>query len=742
MILERCKYTRKCDLEQYNNNSFESCFIELQTAKTSLIIGSVYRPPNTSVEEFLKTFQLVTEVARKQRPTKNLIIGLDHNLDLLKSSSHNPTQQFLEMLYELRMLPTITKPTRITMSSATLIDNVLVNMELASSVTSGIIEDHISDHLPCYNIIRDINTTKRPALVVTSRDTRAKNLTAIKRRLENNPNLLLPQHVDCVDEQFDEFHRKLLAEIDHFLPMRTRKINDKAVRREVWVSSGLLISINKCKKLYRKHLKDRSNRDVYDKYHQYNTQLKRTKRAARVLHYSMKCTEHRNNTSKLWRTINEVIKKTNNKTEVIDALRINNLEEKHGRKIVNELARYFLNVGKNLAENMPLSKRSINSYLKDVQSNSKSIFLSPVTPSEVMKIINKLMPKNSSGIDNINNKIIKELGPQICEPLCTIFNTSLLTGKFPAAMKKAKVVPLYKSKDRMLSTNYRPISLLLTISKVLEKLMYKRVYSFLCTTNQLYVSQYGFRKQHSCEQAIGELVVNITKGFEYGKFSAGIFLDLSKAFDSLEHNVVYLKLEKYGLRGTCLNWFKSYLSDRSLLVSCKSGDAGTVNTSDTYDVKYGTPQGSCLGPLIFLIFCNDLQRHLVFLSCIQFADDTTLYITHKNLNYIRFCIETDLEILKDWFIANKLTLNVGKSVCILFSRCRMDYHLNIRIGDEIIPQAKSTKFLGMWIDQSLSWSDHIAKTMLKLKSRMNLLHHGEKVPHTTCSMGALLCPTP
>ena len=243
----------------------------------------------------------------------------------------------------------------------------------------------------------------------------------------------------------------------------------------------------------------------------------------------------------------------------------------------------------------------------------------------------------------------------------------------------------------------------------------------------------GFRKKHSCEHAVGELVANIAKGFEHGKYSAGIFLDLSKAFDTLEHNVVYLKLEKYGLRGTCLEWFKSYLSDRSLLVSCKSGESGCVNTSNIYEVEYGTPQGSCLGPLIFLIFCNDLQNHLMFLSCIQFADDTTLYITHKSLDYIKFCIETDLCTLQDWFIANKLTLNVGKSVCILFSRTGQDVPLNLRLGKELIPQTKCTKFLGIWIDQSLSWTEHIAKNHSQIEIENKFVVYGKKLPNTTCT---------
>ena len=256
--------------------------------------------------------------------------------------------------------------------------------------------------------------------------------------------------------------------------------------------------------------------------------------------------------------------------------------------------------------------------------------------------------------------------------------------------------------------------------------MYSRVYKFLTKTDQLYVSQYGFRKKHSCEHAVGELIAQIMKGIENGKITAGIFLDLSKAFDTLEHDVVYKKLELYGLRGVCLDWFKSYLNNRSMIVECKTGDTESKCRSDLHKVEFGTPQGSCLGPLIFLIFCNDLQKHLVFLACIQFTDDTTLYITHTNLNYIRFCIETDLKTLQDWFLANKLTLNVGKSVCILFGQQsgRTD-SLNIKLGKEQIPQVKSTKFLGMWIDDALTWNEHVTKTILKLQSRLNLLKVGK-----------------
>ena len=246
LISDRCKYKRRTDLETHDMDSFELCFIELNTGKSNILIGSVYQPPNTNGETF-------TEILRRtlQHPakTRNLIIGLDHNLDLLKCDSHQPTQEFLEMLYDLKMTPTITKPTRITTSNATLIDNILMNIKC------GIIEEHISDHLPCYNVIQGLRATKQPTMEITSRDIRPKNIMALKRRLESNPRLLLPQHGNSVDDQFDDFHKRLLEEINHFLPERTGKIHPKLIHREAWVSAGLLISIKKAKKLYRKHLK-------------------------------------------------------------------------------------------------------------------------------------------------------------------------------------------------------------------------------------------------------------------------------------------------------------------------------------------------------------------------------------------------------------------------------------------------------------------------------------------------------
>ena len=161
---------------------------------------------------------------------------------------------------------------------------------------------------------------------------------------------------------------------------------------------------------------------------------------------------------------------------------------------------------------------------------------------------------------------------------------------------------------------------------------------------------------------------HVIKNLEHKKNTISVFLDLLKAFDTLEHTIVLSKMEKYGLCGVKLEWFKSYLSGRSLRVKCRTAQSGKLQQSDDYLIEYGTSQGSCLGPLIFLIFVNDLSLHLMHLECIQFADDTILKVSHSNRHYLHYCVYEDLTCVQDWFNANKLTLNLKKTAFLLFER--------------------------------------------------------------------------
>ena len=470
-------------------------------------------------------------------------------------------------------------------------------------------------------------------------------------------------------------------------------------------------------------------RQIVPKYVEYKKVLAKTKRHCKTTYYKIKCVEFKNSTKKLWSLINVAIKKTADKTCIIDCIKSGNLTKFKGIAIAEEFAKYFSTVGEKYADRIPSSNLDIAKYIEKITPCNKNMFLSPTDHNEILRLIEQLPCKNSSGFDDVSNKLLKELKTEIIRPLADIFNISMVTGEFPVIMKNAETIPLYKSKSKKLVENYRPISLLITCSKLLEKVIYKRTYNHLDHNNQLYKSQYGFRSKHSCENAVSELVGEILKANDCNKYSISVFLDLSKAFDMLDHKILYSKLERYGIRGKCIDWFKSYLSDRKLRLKCRTADSSKEIKSNWHHVDVGAPQGSCLGPLIFLIFVNDLHLNLLHTNSILFADDTTLYYSHKNLNYLKWCIEEDLQSLQDWFNSNKLTLNLSKTVAMLFHRnkTKTAQKINLKVGGVNVPQVNETKFLGIWIDNNLSWNKHLSILERKIKQNRHLLKNAKNL---------------
>ena len=243
---------------------------------------------------------------------------------------------------------------------------------------------------------------------------------------------------------------------------------------------------------------------------------------------------------------------------------------------------------------------------------------------------------------------------------------------------------------------------------------------------QIYDSQYGFWTKYSCDNATGELLGNLVKNQELGQYTIALFLDLSKAFDTLKHEILLNKLEIYSIRGVCLDWYRIYLCNRSIHVKCKVDITGNVEYSDTYSIEYGTPHGSCLGLLLFLIFCSDINLHLDYMSGIQFADDTTLYLGNKNMRFLQWCVECNVNQIMDWFNANKLTLNLSKTICLAFNpTVHKKVSIDLEFGDMKLKSADATKFLGVWIDNSLNWNEHLKKLTVKLKKNLGLLRNSK-----------------
>ena len=461
------------------------------------------------------------------------------------------------------------------------------------------------------------------------------------------------------------------------------------------------------------------------RYKNFRNMYNRTKRAMMKKYYSDKSSEYRTNTKKLWELMNSVIGKNKNRGCSISHLTIDGFKIFNNKMIAEEFAKFYSNLGESLASKITPGIKPADHYLSLIPKIVNSLVLSETNVTEIEKIIDRLPNKASSGYDGVSNILLKKLGKSLSYPLGIIFNQSIATGCFPDRMKVAEIIPLYKGREEDQVVNYRPVSLLMTTSKILEKIIYNRVSKFLTKYNILYDSQYGFRSKHSCEDAILELIGRVLQSKNDDKYCAGIFLDLSKAFDTLDHHLLLQKMEKYGIRGSTLDWFKSYLSNRSILA--KIIDSNRVYYSKQHPITYGTAQGSCLGPLLFIIFCNDIYRFDLYGSLILFADDTTLISTNKSQRYLEFQMQHDMTTLMDWFKANKLSLNLTKSVMIRFWNEDSQPGENLDIHGLYIPEVDSTKFLGIHLDKNLSWDDHITQLVNKLNRNRYLLNISKKL---------------
>ena len=317
------------------------------------------------------------------------------------------------------------------------------------------------------------------------------------------------------------------------------------------------------------------------------------------------------------------------------------------------------------------------------------MFLEPVCIQEIITVMNSIKT-NAAGVDNISKQIIKNNFNTIAKHLVKIINQSFAEGVVPNV---AKIIPFYKSGDKNTLGNYRPVAILPLFSKIWEKLFYDRLMKFLDRHNILYTHQYGFRPKYSIDYAVMSLQNYIIKEFEKGNYTIGIFLDLSKAFDTLDKNLLLNKLHSYGIRGIPNKWINSYLSDRNQHVQLRN------ILSDKNFIDTGVPQGSVLGPVMFLLYVNDLPNFDNKVFTLMFADDSSLFISGPNLDELNASHDQTKNIIikvQNWINTNKLSLNLKKTKFMIFSTRDIKEHEYINVRNFKIERVRLFKFLGFF----------------------------------------------
>ena len=687
------------------------------------LLCNIYRIPKYTIDDVSKfTDEFSSFLTSIKNMKRSTFISGDFNVNLLSINSKRHFNNFFESVIGKGFFPRITLPTRLQNESYTLIDNIFSNIiEENIKVNSGILINQIghTDHQMIFTYHENISYMESNEKYITIEK---KDETSIQNFIDElkSQNICdrLSKSLNGNPQDTYRLFSELLkyAREKHF-PQKKVKFNKKKHKKSPWMTNAILNCINTKNKLYKNFIQcDIEKVTLYNnlksEYKEYRAMLRKNIREAKRIYFLRKFNMCKNDIKKTWLTINDTLN-TKSKKGTCNEFVSNNQTITDPDEIAHRFNEYFINIGHSLSDQI----RPMQSYTQYLTNHTPSRFtLHQVNDDHIGNIIDKLKNKSSCGHDNISNKLIKQSKDVLVKPLTLLVNQMLSSGCFPDDLKISRVKPLYKAGDTTLFSNYRPISLLPSVSKIFEYAIYYQLIEYLQENNLLYIEQYGFRPGHSTELACIRLIDHIAKQVDSGKIPINIYIDLSKAFDTLNHTILLEKLKHYGICGSENDLLRDYLSNRCQYVEYSN------SKSASKPIVTGVPQGSILGPILFLIYINDLPLVSNMFDMLMYADDTTLYC-NINQYTVNLDINSELNKISAWLASNKLSLNVKKTKFMVFHTAqRKIIYPKLIINNVEIEMVRQFNFLGIILSSTLKWHNHISHISKKISKVIGVMH--------------------
>ena len=676
------------------NDYFELLTIELFVNCKKLLLCALYHPPSSSHvnnNTFVYSFtSLLRQLSCMQLP---MIICGDFNLNLLNPYGFTYIDEFVHNMFEVGFSPCVTIPTKINpenrITKFSLVDHIWVS--LIDITQSFVFPVDITDHYPA-GISIDLSITQRPTEKCMGRPLHERGKETFKLLLSNF-NFSI-SFIGNFNECFSNYFRQLFEIYERAFPLLER--DKKAKKPAPWMTLKLKECIKKKAKLYKLYLKGKVSKTDYT---WYKNRLTNVVRKSKRLYYAKVFLEVAGNSSRIWSTINSIMDRK--KEMAIESMKVNGVVL-YGRELANHLNNHFATVASLVTGSLSLPLNCLF-YAAPVL---ESCFFYPTNSREILKVIKSLKNKGSKLLD-ISPEIIKDNAIVFSGHLSFLYNLSLEEMVFPSLLKKGKITPVHKSGSTNDADNFRPISTLPTMSKIFEKLTLNRMENFIAAHSILSPCQFGFRHGKNTTHAIIKLLSTVVSAFHNKMYCVSFFLDLRKAFDTINHRILLQKLNYYGFRGQCHEYLKSYFKDRRQYVYLNG------HSSEEKPVISGVPQGSILGPLCFSLFINDLPK-AVDADTVLFADDAAFTIVSSTLSELFQKLHQLFNDLTKYLDSSGLVANSSKSKLMIFNSRSIHNLPDFVFSGDVIEWVNEFKYLGLTLTNTLSYGKHINNVSLNI----------------------------